>query len=583
MSVRVLISAVSLGGLFVFAAGASPVFAAAEQWKELSTGVDKSFSALSCPEPRTCYVAAGLYGGGGTGAVVKTEDGGATFVSLSLPSSNPLHAISCPSADVCFAAGDFGTVLKTSDGGKNWTEFSVGSRSNPPHLTGVHALSDARVLVVGKDGFALRTADGGVSWASASLRTFSDLSDIYFADASVGFVLGLDGALSKTTDGGLTWTPLAALSGGGGFLRLRGAGEKLLIAAGDTLQKSVDGGKSWIALRTNPSAPEGTHRSIAVVDEKTSYSLVGADTIFLTRDGGNTWEAEASFGAAFLRDLVCPQADYCFVIGGNGRAFRLGTPPLPPPPPPPPPPLVPEPAVSALSGVGAASTTVFTPAAGASSVGESASEQKAEVTSPASAPLPVVESSASVLGAARSLATTLTRTLKTGSRGEDVSWLQELLAGIGGVYPEGEVTGYFGPATAKAVGRFQEKYNIAQPKEAGYGQAGPKTRAKLMEVFQNKSEAGSVSPAAKASKSTPAVLTRTLKKGSRGDDVARLQEMLTARKEFYPEGEVTGYFGPATAKAVGKFQETYGIAQPEEAGYGQAGPKTRAKLQELLQ
>ncbi len=69
----------------------------------------------------------------------------------------------------------------------------------------------------------------------------------------------------------------------------------------------------------------------------------------------------------------------------------------------------------------------------------------------------------------------------------------------------------------------------------------------------------------------------TLRRGSRGAEVTRLQEFLRGLPEFYPEGLVTGNFGPATERAVKRFQKTYGIA-----AVGVIGPQTRAKLNELL-
>lgn len=52
------------------------------------------------------------------------------------------------------------------------------------------------------------------------------------------------------------------------------------------------------------------------------------------------------------------------------------------------------------------------------------------------------------------------RELYFGSRGSDVIALQKLLSSIKGIYPEGFVTGYYGPLTTKAVERLQNKYNL---------------------------------------------------------------------------------------------------------------------------
>lgn len=79
--------------------------------------------------------------------------------------------------------------------------------------------------------------------------------------------------------------------------------------------------------------------------------------------------------------------------------------------------------------------------------------------------------------------------------------------------------------------------------------------------------------------------TRTLYRGVGGDDVMALQEFLKQSPDIYPEGLVTGYFGTFTEKAVQRLQEKENIVSggmPSTTGYGQVGPKTREKLNELV-
>jgi len=75
--------------------------------------------------------------------------------------------------------------------------------------------------------------------------------------------------------------------------------------------------------------------------------------------------------------------------------------------------------------------------------------------------------------------------------------------------------------------------------------------------------------------------SRALKRGSKNADVTALQKILAQDPDIYPEGLVTGYFGSLSEKAVGLFQEKYGIAKKGDPGYGTVGPKTRAKLNVL--
>jgi len=46
------------------------------------------------------------------------------------------------------------------------------------------------------------------------------------------------------------------------------------------------------------------------------------------------------------------------------------------------------------------------------------------------------------------------------------------------------ITGYFGPLTKKAVQNFQIKYNLSSQADSAFGYVGPKTRAKLNELFK---------------------------------------------------------------------------------------------------
>jgi hypothetical protein len=76
-----------------------------------------------------------------------------------------------------------------------------------------------------------------------------------------------------------------------------------------------------------------------------------------------------------------------------------------------------------------------------------------------------------------------TKTFKVGSKGVGVTALQILLATDPSVYPEGTVSGLFGPKTLKAVKRFQVKYGLSGPGKSGYGTIGQKTKAKLLQLY----------------------------------------------------------------------------------------------------
>lgn len=85
---------------------------------------------------------------------------------------------------------------------------------------------------------------------------------------------------------------------------------------------------------------------------------------------------------------------------------------------------------------------------------------------------PVAPSVAKPSPVAQIVSPVFNKDLQLGSKGDDIKRLQKLL----GV----EETGYFGKLTRKAVIEFQKKYGLP-----AIGRMGPKTRAKLQEVFSN--------------------------------------------------------------------------------------------------
>lgn len=181
--------------------------------------------------------------------------------------------------------------------------------------------------------------------------------------------------------------------------------------------------------------------------------------------------------------------------------------------------------------------------------------------------------------AGTTVAAAVTTRLGLGDRSDEVKTLQQLLGRDKDVYPEGLATGFFGPATQRAVKRFQEKYGIPS-----IGIVGPQTRAKLAEVFGLAPVAAPVAPpAAPAAEPAPVsavsigIPSRNLAPGERNEQVKALQQLLAGDPEVYPEGIASGYFGPATTRAVKKFQEKYGLP-----AVGNVGPKTRAKLEEIF-
>ena len=144
-------------------------------------------------------------------------------------------------------------------------------------------------------------------------------------------------------------------------------------------------------------------------------------------------------------------------------------------------------------------------------------------------------------------------TVYSGSRGESVKTLQEKLNAKG--YNAGSVDGIFGKNTREAVMAFQKANGLAAD-----GIVGKLTWAKLYDTT-------AALPAASTATGTQPMVYR----GSRGDAVRRLQELLN--KKGFDCGAVDGIFGSKTYAAVVAFQKANGLGAD-----GIVGPLTWGKL-----
>ena len=276
-------------------------------------------------------------------------------------STASLRGISAPSSQVAWASGSRGTVLRTTDGGTTWVARPVPG-ADSLDFRDVEALDAQRawVLSIG-NGDASRiygTTDGGATWTLQFRNTDSTAfyDCITFWNPRHGIAMSDPGngrfRLVETRDGS-SWQPVpeahapAAEAGEGGFAAsgtclvarpdgdVADAERKLLwLATGGGARarvlRSSDGGHSWAAAVTPLPAgapPRGVF-GLAMRDRDGGVAVGGnyeapndsTSVVALTRDGGATWASPRGRQPGGYRSGVA------YVPGSGGRTLvAVGT------------------------------------------------------------------------------------------------------------------------------------------------------------------------------------------------------------------------------------------------------------------
>lgn len=196
-------------------------------------------------------------------ALMETTDGGETVTSIvgriSGPAPDGICGIWIVDAQTVVGVGTFfGTprIVRTTDGGATWVSQDVSDIASA--LIDVYFLDAERGFAVGQApeldgarGVILSTEDGGATWAQRFVSSAAEQGwKISFPTPEVGYVTAQNfnpaGArVFKTTDAGLTWTeidiPLEST-----FLSAAGfASEEEGWIGGQPALTTTDGGATW--------------------------------------------------------------------------------------------------------------------------------------------------------------------------------------------------------------------------------------------------------------------------------------------------------------------------------------------------
>jgi len=262
-------------------------------WDQRNSGVTGPLYSVHFPEgTQVGYVVGADMDslGGEIGLVMKTTDGGATWVAQNSPAAARLNSVYFIDDNTGYAVGDAGTAIMTTDGGENWTTMTVGDTDqfNYVGFPGRGQTGFIGVRPRSQSAKVLKTTNGGATWTSIAVGGAMNWTNSCAAgNDNIGVAIGTGGFVWGTTDG------FATGSGGGAY------------------------------TTANLVAAAFGH------DDPNNGFLVGNDSlggvIRSTADGGvSTWDSCHTYKVSTLCGVDMPTADFAYACGDSfGKGMIL--------------------------------------------------------------------------------------------------------------------------------------------------------------------------------------------------------------------------------------------------------------------
>lgn len=223
------------------------------------------------------------------GFIVKTNDGGSTWTSITLPVNAPLKKIQFTDSNTGYIIGGdntFGILLKTTDGGQNWSVINLNALECP---YGMFFLDNNTGFITGKNLF-IKTTDGGQDWTSLKSSAFRMFQDVNFNNSKEGYVTSDGGVYFKTVDGGNSWDSMRYTSANY-LYDIYFIGSKTLVA--QSLDSLIDFGNNYAVTKKPYDAKKllffNTQQCIGIGYHYEGQEFWPNGDIFITNDGWKTF------------------------------------------------------------------------------------------------------------------------------------------------------------------------------------------------------------------------------------------------------------------------------------------------------
>jgi len=220
------------------------------------------------------------------GKIIHSTDGGKTWSRQDSGSSQHLQSIAAWSSNEAVVVGNAGTVLRTENGGASWEKVSLPSDYSSSKMMRVRVFPNKVAWVVGERGTILTSQDGGLSWTAPVVRDDTTWMDIAMMGAR-GVLVGEFGQVRTTSDGGTTWSDMRTISDSTiNSVGFSDPEHGIAVGTGGIAFATKNGGESWDEL------PKPTHQHLYdVFWDGTQWIAAGDKGVLLMSSAkdGRSW------------------------------------------------------------------------------------------------------------------------------------------------------------------------------------------------------------------------------------------------------------------------------------------------------
>lgn len=197
---------------------------------------------------------------------------GRVYAEGEIDIADDLYAVTAVGPDRLWTAGYFGAIYRTTDGGESWQKLDSGTRKSIYDISFADAENG---WAVGRRGFIIHTTDGGDTWERqrGPRQPPRHIFAVQAIDATTAWAVGDWGSRYLTRDAGKTWQDRSFL-----------VNEKSPVfpyLTDEELEVFNSGGKVYDDVYLN---------DVFFLDDKHGWIAAEYGLIFVTEDGGETWE-----------------------------------------------------------------------------------------------------------------------------------------------------------------------------------------------------------------------------------------------------------------------------------------------------